>query len=414
MLDGMIESKAEQAAIGPSLRARWERAVLPGDFQLGKGQAVSSPRDRLVDWAVFVVSVAIGTLILLDQKNQFWIVNALFGAVACVALFWRRTHPLSVGLIVAVASCLSGAAGTAWLVVMYNSALRLDRRGLVPVLSISLLGFVTWPLMYPPEEGLVTAIVLCFGVAGLALGLGALARARRNQVMALVAAAEVAEGEQRLREQQVRVAERHRIAREMHDVLAHRISLLSLHAGALEYRKDASPEEISQAASVIRASAQAALQELRDVIGVMRTHADEGSDPPQPELGDIPALVEKFETAGLSIEVNDELSGAEDISPTAGRALYRVVQEGLTNASKHAPGAAVRVDLVRCKRARVAVLLENELAGGSSIAAVSLESPGVGLVGLRERVELIGGVLEHSISDGSRFRLHAEVPFSDA
>ena len=117
---------------------------------------------------------------------------------------------------------------------------------------------------------------------------------RREQVLALRERAARLEAEQRLRIEQARDAERRRIAGEMHDVLAHRVSLLSLHAGALEFRPDAPPEEIAEAAGVIRATARAALEELRQVIGVLRDGAEGGApEPPQPTLAEIPALVDE-------------------------------------------------------------------------------------------------------------------------
>ena len=126
------------------------------------------------------------------------------------------------------------------------------------------------------------------------LAWGMFVRARRQLIVSLRDRAERAEAEQQLRVAQARQLERTRIAREMHDVLAHRISLLSLHAGALEFRPDAPPEEVARAAGVIRASAHDALQDLREVIGVLRaettgeaTHRSR----PQPTLADLPALV---------------------------------------------------------------------------------------------------------------------------
>ncbi len=134
---------------------------------------------------------------------------------------------------------------------------------------------------------------------------------------------------------------RRRIAREMHDVLAHRLSLLSVHAGALEFNSDASAEDVAEAADVIGASARAALVELRGVIGVLREDVDESlTGPPQPTLADLPALVEESRAAGMRITARIELG---DAAPAAavGRTAYRIAQEGLTNARKHAPGAAV-------------------------------------------------------------------------
>ena len=121
------------------------------------------------------------------------------------------------------------------------------------------------------------------------VGWGLFARARRELVRSLQDRAARLETEQRLHVEQAREAERRRIAREMHDVLAHRVSLLSLHAGALEFRPDAPPEEIAEAAGVIRASAHSVMQELREVIGVLR-EGEEGTERPQPTLADIPGL----------------------------------------------------------------------------------------------------------------------------
>ena len=129
-----------------------------------------------------------------------------------------------------------------------------------------------YPLLYADGElgGYWGTIALCVLVMTVAIGWGLFARTRRELVASLHERARRLESEQLLRVEQARDAERRRIAREMHDVLAHRLSLLSLHAGALEFRRDASPEEVAEAAGVIRASGQAALEELRAVIGLLR------------------------------------------------------------------------------------------------------------------------------------------------
>lgn len=420
----MLDPVAAPDSIGLDAKPRrftlssWKQAALPGDFQSQTLQSTRTARDWVVDWTLFLASAAFAVAMTATEDgslDHLWIVNGLFGGIACVSLFWRRSHPLQVGIFASIGSCVAGASGLAWLIALYNAALRLDRNGFIWVLGISAVGFVTYPLLYPEADmGVLTTTALGLGVAGTAVGLGVLARARREHVMALVAASAVAESEQRLREEQAREAERHRIAREMHDVLAHRISLLSLHAGALEYRNDISQEDISRAAGVIRASAQDALQELRDVIGVMRTQADQGNDPPQPGITDITTLIERFRDAGVRIDSEIEDGLSEVISPADGRTLYRVVQEGLTNATKHAPGSRVSVVLRRAKDASVEVSIENRLAAGTELGAVALSEPGVGLVGLRERTDLAGGKLEHGAHNGTHFRLRAEVRATDA
>jgi signal transduction histidine kinase len=187
------------------------------------------------------------------------------------------------------------------------------------------------------------------------------------------------------------------------------VSLLSLHAGALEFRPDAPPEEIAAAAGVIRASARDALQELRDVIGVLRDDPVDGSappEPPQPTLADIPALVEESRAAGVRIEYD----GA-DVPPlpaTVGRTAYRIVQEGLTNARKHAPGAAVRIAVHAGAGEQ---LMVEVLSRHAVTAGAPLPGSGTGLIGLSERVALAGGELQHGIVPGGDFVLRATLPW---
>jgi signal transduction histidine kinase len=145
----------------------------------------------------------------------------------------------------------------------------------------------------------------------------------------------------------------------MHDVLGHRLSLLSVHAGALEFRPDASPEEIARAAKVIRENAHLALQDLREVIGVLRAPVGEL---PQPTLADLRQLVAESGRAGMRVGLREELGGAT-VPDLVGRTAYRTVQEGLTNARKHAPGAEVVVRLAGSPGEGLTVEVGNEAAG---------------------------------------------------
>ena len=188
----------------------------------------------------------------------------------------------------------------------------------------------------------------------------------------------------------------------MHDVLAHRLSLLSVHAGALEFRPDAPPEEIAEAAAVIRATARDALQDLREVIGVLRETPDAVA-PPQPTLDAIPALIEESRAAGMRVRSRIEAGGGEAM---VGRTAYRVVQEGLTNARKHAPAAAVEVVVAADEQLVV------EIVSRRSALAVEPSAGGSGLIGLSERVELAGGALEHGRNLRGDFVLRATLPWA--
>ena len=138
------------------------------------------------------------------------------------------------------------------------------------------------------------------------------------------------------------MAERTRIAREMHDVLAHRISLLALHAGGLEVRPDLPPEQVQETAALLRATARQALEELRSVIGVLRESEAEEPTPaaPQPTLTDLARLVEDTRRAGTDIDFEMHVEHVDEVPAALGRDAYRIVQEALTNVGKHAPGAA--------------------------------------------------------------------------
>jgi len=293
-------------------------------------------------------------------------------------------------------------------VATFNAAVRARGRDLAIVAGLAVAWAFANPLLYPPDIGYWLDAGAGLLAAAVAIGWGLFVRARRQLVRArrqLVRS---------LREQadragdEAREAERRRIAREMHDVLAHRLSLLSVHAGALEFRPDAPPEEVAEAAGVIRESARTALDELRGVIGVLREDGRESlTVPPQPTLADLAALIEESRAAGMRITAQIELG---DVAPSAavGRTAYRIAQEGLTNARKHAPGAAVTLT-VQAPDGHLQVEIR-------SLAPVAVASPsplpgaGTGLIGLAERVTLAGGELESGVDPAGAFVLRASLP----
>ena len=225
--------------------------------------------------------------------------------------------------------------------------------------------------------------------------------ARRELIASMRAQVEQAEREQQLRVAQGQAAERQRIAREMHDVLAHRISLISMYSGALAYRDDLSPQQTRGIAETIRENATLALTELRGVLGSLR---GEDGDRPQPTLADLPGLIDDNRTAGLRIE----FSGVtlEGLSPAVSRHAYRIVQEGLTNARKHAPGSKVEVRLSGDPDSGLRIELRNPVNGRGA----AIPGGGYGLLGLAERTSLVGGWTKHGIRDDV-FHLEAWMPW---
>lgn len=393
---------------------RWHHALLPGALR-EQPDGRRSARDWLVDILMLVIAVALGLVILLDTWSEHGqalaLVDIALGIVALVALWWRRSHPAAVGVLTTALSVISGFAGGPALIAGFNVALRGSRRAILAVVGLTAVAILVFPLIYYRDESYLLNVLIGVLLTAVVIGWGLLARVSREHVLTLHERAAQLEAEQRLRIEQARDAERRRIAGEMHDVLAHRVSLLSLHAGALEFRPDASPEEISEAAGVIRASAHAALDELRQVIGVLRDGGqDDAPERPQPTLADIPALVEESRVAGARVRCRIDVPGAEEAPAALGRTAYRVVQEGLTNARKHAPGASVDVAVTGGERLVVEVI-SRRLVGVAAVAE-ALPGAGSGLIGLNERVELAGGELEHGLGPEGDFVLRATLPWA--
>jgi signal transduction histidine kinase len=257
--------------------------------------------------------------------------------------------------------------------------------------------------------------VLVFVAYAALVGWGTLIRANRALICSLRERAERAEADQARRVSEARTAERARIAREMHDVLAHRLSLLATYAGALAYRPDAPPDQISRAAEVVRSGVHQALDELREVIGVLRDDSPPdlaAASRPLPGLADLPELIGESRAAGMLIEMGGEAWPAAGVPDVAGRTAYRVVQEGLTNARKHAPGQPVTVALAGGPGAGLEVSIVNPVGPARTFtgAAAPVPGTGTGLIGLTERLELAGGKLDWRNSGGV-FRLCAWLPW---
>ena len=257
-----------------------------------------------------------------------------------------------------------------------------------------------------PEPAWVTfATNTVFTVAIMAIGM--YIGSRRELLWTLRERATRAEQEQELRVGQARANERARIAREMHDVLAHRISLVTMHAGALSYRTDLGRDEVARSAEIIQSNAHEALTELRNVLGVLRdTDAEPAGDRPQPTLCDVPDLISDAIETGMKVDFVNLLDDGGPMPDAVGRTTYRIVQEGLTNARKHAPDAKVTIQLERDGSA-VRLEMRNPLRVGRT---GTTPGAGLGLVGLSERAELGGGTLRHRINSRGEFELRAWLP----
>ncbi|MEU5976091.1 histidine kinase [Streptomyces sp. NPDC047315] len=212
------------------------------------------------------------------------------------------------------------------------------------------------------------------------------------------------EREQRAVADRARLRERSRIAGDMHDSLGHELSLIALRAAALEVDRGLD-ERQRGAARELRQAAGDATARLRDIVGVLR--GDDEGVPVTPRDEPVRALVERARTSGLAVTLHEEGEG-DPLPEMAARAVHRIVQESLTNAAKHAPGAAVAVRVVRTSD-EVAVTVTNDPAPSPSPAPAA-PSGGTGLVGLHERARLAGGWLTHGPGSGDGFAVRARLP----
>jgi signal transduction histidine kinase len=376
--------------------------MLPGAL-LESSSGKRSTRDWIVDVTMYVVALAVGGVALGTtaerHSEEMVFVDLVIGIGTLIALWWRRRYPFTVALVTIIPGAVSAFAGGAGLIALFNVALRGSRRAIVISTLFAVVAGAAFPLVYPdPENPAAFEISLAILVPAVVVPWGLFTRTQRDLLLSSHERARQLEAEQHARVQQAREAERRRIAGEMHDVLAHRLSLLSVHAGALEFHPDAPPQEIAEAAAVIRATAHEALSDLREVVGVLR-EGDGGIDPPQPTLDAIPGLIEQSRAAGMKVQARIEASGGDAL---IGRTAYRVVQEGLTNARKHAPAAAVQVTVAGDEQLVVEVV-SRRAAGAPAV----VPGAGTGLIGLAERVELAGGTLEHGPNARGDFVLRA-------
>jgi signal transduction histidine kinase len=404
--------------------ARGLQASLPGRRPAPAGDAgdaaapyQSVPVQILIFSVVAALSLGLGLTggdsLVHGLAGHPWLLRAAdvaFGVIAYVALWWRRRYPLAFAgyvIIIGVFSTLAGA-----LSYMAAFTVAVHRNWPAALLTSSLIVATAWPsfLLYDHDPAARRRLMLFMFLTTVAVtGWGMFIRARRQLLASLRNRAKRAEESREQHALHARTAERQRIAREMHDVLAHRLSLLSVQAGALEFTTDASPQEVAGAAGAIRETTHQALKELRSVVRVLREDDENSTAAPQPVASDLPALIaESATTASVRMDF-----GAVDLAAIpadAGRTLYRIVQEGLTNARKHAAGSAVEVTLTGTPPDGLSLTITSWLPVDRAVHDKTPGS-GTGLVGLRERAVLSGGRVDVTITDDDRFQLSAWLPW---
>jgi signal transduction histidine kinase len=340
------------------------------------------------------------------------LLDAAAGLVAIALLPLRRLAPVTVAVVLGVVAAVSSLGLLAAAIALVSLATRRRPREITVAAAVWIAAVGTWELAglsylpVTPEELPLTGALLVVAL-GLLVVVGLYVGGRRELLASLRERARLAEEEQALRSEQAADHERTRIAREMHDVLAHRLSLVALHAGALEYRDDLDASEVRATAGVVRDNARTALTELREVLGVLRDPSGSPAvAPPQPTLADLPELLDEARALGVEVHAHVHPDTRDDLprlSATTSRHAYRVVQECLTNARRHAPGAPVEVSLVGRAGGSLRIVVQNPVPAtpaSDPMAATPATTAGHGLAGIAERALALDGTLDVARRDG--------------
>ncbi|MEV5861871.1 histidine kinase [Streptomyces sp. NPDC052071] len=385
---------------------------LPGD----RGRSRRTVRDWAVDITAFLCAAGFGMLALVTIEadpttpDGVLVADSLVGAAACCGLWARRRWPVGVAVTLTAVSLVEPVAAGAMLVGLFSLAVHRPFRPVAFIGAGALVVAPVQPMLRPdPGSSFLASSVIGALLVLLVLSWGMVVRSRRQLVVSLRERARRAETEAELRAEQAQRLAREAIAREMHDVLAHRLTLLSVHAGALEFRPDAPTAEVARAAGVIRDSAHEALQDLREIIGVLRAPGEsEDGNRPQPTLVTLDALVDESRSAGMRVTLDNRVADPARAPAATGRTVYRIAQEALTNARKHAPGAPVGVTVAGGPGDGLTIEVDNP-APDEPFDPVP--GSGQGLIGLTERANLAGGSLDHGTRPDGGFTVRARLPW---
>ena len=348
------------------------------------------------------------------------VVDVVLGLATIVLLPWRRRWPFPLALLAAVTAGFSSLGLAAAGIMVISHATHRRWKQIAVVGAVWTASGLVYDRISVTLEPMHWSLVVGGDLLAYAfcVATGAYIGGRRDLLASLRAQVEAANRERLGLEDRARLTERSRIAREMHDVLAHRISLVAMHAGALAYRTDLTREETAEAATVVRDNAHRALTELRQVLGVLRDPVG-GLEPdrPQPTLCDLLELLAEFRATGTRLDVEDTVGdAAADLPGPVGRNAYRIVQEALTNVRKHAPGRPARLRLSGTPGDRLVIEVSNPLpvtdpGDGLPEAAPAVPGAGMGLTGLVERARLAGGELTYGHRPGHVFVVRAWLPW---
>jgi signal transduction histidine kinase len=366
--------------------------------------------------AFFLTVLGVGVVLKADPARQLPLVVAMTLPVA-----FRRRYPVQAFAISGCALALDlliapgpGVSVLAVLVLLYTLAAYRPRRVSVPWLLVSLAGaLLVVALRVPHSIGglnlVLLALVISSGTALVAWVLGDSMRYRRAYLKELEDRAARLERERGTQAQIAAAAERARIARELHDVIAHNVSVMVVQADGASYALHTEPERADQALAAISQTGRQALAEMRRLLGVLRAGDEQANLAPVPRLSQLRELLDQARDAGMSVSLS--LDGApRPLSEGAELAAYRVVQESLTNTRKHGGLAAAAAVGLSYQRDGLLVRVTDDGLG----AAAADDGTGHGLTGMRERVELYGGTVQTGPLPSGGYQVTARLPYACA
>lgn len=373
----------------------------------------------VLDWLAVLALVTIAFLEVASGVFHGPVgVAAAFQLAALLPVAFRRVAPLPAIAISALAYMpyivVYGASNSlsqllVGLLLIYSVGRYTDQRGLLPGAAIALLLIVAEGLGGTFLSPADWAFALIF--SGAALGIGVTLRVQAERSNALALTAERALREQEARAQAAVREERARIARELHDVVAHNVGLIVLQAGGARSVLDTDPERARTALRQVEVTGRQTLAEMRHLVGILRVDAAADREP-LPRLERLPALLSEARAGGLTVDM--EVRGTPVELPAGLElAAYRLIQEALTNVRKHATGAHVNVCLgYEPDRLRIDVGDDGGLAGTTAVTVPDATDLGHGLIGMRERVQVYGGRMQAGAIPGGGFRIEAVLPLS--
>lgn len=368
-------------------------------------------RQRWQEAAILVAVTAEAIAQLLLSSTSMGLVRGVLALVIGAALLLRHRHWRWLLPLVAAANAAAMSV-TVLIIATYAFATRSSSRLLTVLFALlsALVSSVPALVQLKAEpQASIMGMVLTLLIVAASAAIGMYTAVRRTLLAELRQRAEQAESGRAAAEEQARRAERTRIAREMHDIVAHKISLVALQAGALEVNPNLEREQVQQSAALIRGTATTALSELREVLGVLRGDGEQAPLAPQPTWEDVRKLVDESKDAGVAVDLFDFID--DPVPDPLARTAYRVVQEGLTNIHKHARHTKARVALIGEPGTDLVIEVSNVLPKGFT---TDLPGARMGLSGIETRVTHAGGTITSGPTDDGRFEVRAVIPWPTA